>query len=277
MVYLESIIQANYPTMTKKEKKIADYLLTHSEEARNQTISEIAESCEVAESTVFLFSKKIGLSGFKELTVLLANNQKGKLFDGIYEEGSQQAITENIFETTVQSLRSTANLIDFEQLSGAVELLVQAKKIVFFGMGASAAIALDGYHKFLRAPIDTEFNLEYHMQLLKAGKLTEKDCAIVISHSGENPDIKRITDLLNRNNVPIIAITSFNNTPFTKAAKYVFLSTTEELKYKETNIYTRRVAQMVLIDLLFTLMMISDDTNSIPSIEQLKQALYSTK
>jgi RpiR family transcriptional regulator, carbohydrate utilization regulator len=79
MSYLENTIQASYPTLTKKEGRIADYLLNHTDEAKSKTISEIAEICEVAESTVFLFSKKIGLSGFKELTVLLSNSSK-KMF-----------------------------------------------------------------------------------------------------------------------------------------------------------------------------------------------------
>ena len=277
MVYLESDIQTNYPTMTKKEKRIADYLLKSPEEAKTKTISEISEICGVAESTVFLFSKKIGLSGFKELTVLLSNSSKKKIFEGIYEEDSFQAIAEKVLEVSTQSLATTASLLDYEQLQQVVNTLIQANKVVFFGLGGSAPVALDGFHKFLRSPLEVEFNMDYHMQLLKAGKLTKKSCAIIVSHSGENSDILRIADILKKNDVPIIVITSFNNTSLVKVADFTLIATTEELKYKNMGIYTRRLAQMLIMDLLFTLVMTSDDTLSIPSLEKIQDAIHSTK
>ena len=277
MVYLESVIQTNYPTMTKKEKRIADYLLKSPEEAKTKTISEISEICGVAESTVFLFSKKIVLSGFKELTVLLSNSSKKKIFEGIYEEDSFQAIAEKVLEVSTQSLATTASLLDYEQLQQVVNTLIQANKVVFFGLGGSAPVALDGFHKFLRSPLEVEFNMDYHMQLLKAGKLTKKSCAIIVSHSGENSDILRIADILKKNDVPIIVITSFNNTSLVKVADFTLIATTEELKYKNMGIYTRRLAQMLIMDLLFTLVMTSDDTLSIPSLEKIQDAIHSTK
>lgn len=277
MVYLESVIQTNYPTMTKKEKRIADYLLKSPEEAKTKTISEISEICGVAESTVFLFSKKIGLSGFKELTVLLSNSSKKKIFEGIYEEDSFQAIAEKVLEVSTQSLATTASLLDYEQLQQVVNTLIQANKVVFFGLGGSAPVALDGFHKFLRSPLEVEFNMDYHMQLLKAGKLTKKSCAIIVSHSGENSDILRIADILKKNDVPIIVITSFNNTSLVKVADFTLIATTEELKYKNMGIYTRRLAQMLIMDLLFTLVMTSDDTLSIPSLEKIQDEIHSTK
>lgn len=276
-MYLESVIQTNYPTMTKKEKKIADYLLNNPEEAKNKSISAIAEICGVAESTVFLFAKKIGLSGFKELTVLLSNNSKKKVFEGIYEEDSIQSITEKVIEASTQSLTTTSSLIDFEQLEGAVDLLINAKKVSLFALGGSAPIALDGYHKFLRSPLEVEFTVDYHMQLLNAGKLTRESCAIIVSHSGKNSDILRVADVLHKNQVPIILITGFNNTALVKKSNYTFIATTEELKYKNVGIYTRRIPQMLIMDLLFTLVMISDKTDSIPSLDKIQNAMHFTK
>lgn len=276
-MYLESVIQTNYPTMTKKEKKIADYLLNYPEEAKNKSISAVAEICGVAESTVFLFAKKIGLSGFKELTVLLSNNSKKKVFEGIYEEDSIQSITEKVIEASTQSLTTTSSLIDFEQLEGAVDLLINAKKVSLFALGGSAPIALDGYHKFLRSPLEVEFTVDYHMQLLNAGKLTRESCAIIVSHSGKNSDILRVADVLHKNQVPIILITGFNNTALVKKSNYTFIATTEELKYKNVGIYTRRIPQMLIMDLLFTLVMISDKTDSIPSLDKIQNAMHFTK
>lgn len=277
MTYLENVIQASYPTLTKKEENIANYLLEYSEEAKEQSISEIAEICHVAESTVFLFAKKIGLSGFKELTVLLSNSSKKIIFEGIYGEDSIQTITKKVVESATQSITDAASLIDFEELNGAVNLLTESKKVVFFALGGSAPIALDAYHKFLRSPLDVEYNMDYHMQLLKAGKLSKDNCAVIISHSGENSDILRISKILKENNVPTIVISSFTNTSLTKLADFTFIAPSEELKYNNVGIYTRRMAQLLIIDILFTLVITSSDDKSGPSFDKIQSALNLTK
>jgi DNA-binding MurR/RpiR family transcriptional regulator len=274
---LKSKIQINYLSFTKKEKLIADYLLDHAQEAKNMTISELATACGVAESTIFLFSKKLKLSGFKELTVLLANDHNKLLLDSVDGNEDTQALVKKVFDSNIRALEDTAQLIDYENLTNAVQLLTNSNKIVFFALGGSTPIALDAYHKFLRTPLDVEFNLEYHMQLLKAGKLNENSCAFIISHSGKNPDILRLVELLKKNKVPIISITSFDNTPLVKKSDVVFLTPTEELDFKNAGIYTRRVSQLVLIDILFTLTISSDPEKTISHLEQFRHALPYTK
>lgn len=274
---LKSLIQINYLSFTKKEKLIADYLLDHADKASQMTISELASTCNVAESTIFLFAKKIKLSGFKELTVMLANNHKNLLQENTAENDDTQTIIKKVFNSNIRALENTSELINLENLNKAVKLFNNSKKIVFFGLGGSTPIALDAYHKFLRSPLDVEFNLEYHMQLLKAGKLDQQSCAFIVSHSGKNPDILRLAELLKKNNVPIISITSFDNTPLVTFSDVAFLTPTEELDYKNAGIYTRRVSQLVLVDLLFTLVISSKTEETIAYLEQFRHALHYTK
>lgn len=274
---LKSTIQINYLSFTKKEKLIADYLLDNPSKAKNMTISELANACGVAESTIFLFSKKLNLSGFKELTVLLANNHNKLLLDSVNGNEDTQTLVKKVFDSNIRALEDTAQLIDYDQLQRAIDFLTTSNKIVFFALGGSTPIALDAYHKFLRTPLDVEFNLEYHMQLLKAGKLNEDSCAFIISHSGKNPDIMRLVHLLKKNKVRIISMTSFDNTPLVENSDVVFLTPTEELDFKNSGIYTRRVSQLVLIDLLFTLTISSDPEKTILHLEQIHHALPYTK
>jgi DNA-binding MurR/RpiR family transcriptional regulator len=132
---LKSKIQINYLSFTKKEKLIADYLLDHAQEAKNMTISELATACGVAESTIFLFSKKLKLSGFKELTVLLANDHNKLLLDSVDGNEDTQALVKKVFDSNIRALEDTAQLIDYENLTNAVQLLTNSNKIVFFCVG----------------------------------------------------------------------------------------------------------------------------------------------
>lgn len=47
-------------------------------------------------------------------------------------------------------LDSACQALDPNLISRAVDLLIQARQIHFFGLGASAPVALDAQHKFFR-------------------------------------------------------------------------------------------------------------------------------
>ncbi|HLQ39495.1 MAG TPA: MurR/RpiR family transcriptional regulator [Tetragenococcus sp.] len=273
---LKSLIRLNYLSFTKKEKQIADFLLEHMEDARTMSISELAVSCQVADSTISLFAKKIGLSGFKELNVYL-NNTNRNILESVAEHDDEETIVNKVYQSNIISLENTFKLLDYKHLNQAMELMSKSNKVIFFALGGSTPIALDAYHKFLRSPINVEFNLDYHIQLLTAGKLNEKSCAFIISHRGNNPDILRIVELLEDNHVPIICLTSFNHTELVKAAKVSLLTPAEELDYRDSGIYTRRISQMVLIDLLFTLLISAHKEETIANLEKMRSALEYTK
>ena len=57
-------IQENYSTLTKSEKKIADYILTSGEKIVHSTMSDIREATNVGDGTIIRFCQKIGFSGF---------------------------------------------------------------------------------------------------------------------------------------------------------------------------------------------------------------------
>ncbi|GMA09323.1 RpiR family transcriptional regulator [Tetragenococcus halophilus subsp. flandriensis] len=272
---LKNLIQVNYLSFTKKEKQIADFILGNIDKAKSLSISELANACNVADSTISLFAKKIGLSGFKELNVYL-NNQHQNILENTADDSGENVI-KKVFESNIRSLENTSKLVDHSDINKAISIMNNSKKMVFFALGGSTPIALDAYHKFLRSPLDVEFNLEYHMQLLKAGKLNEQSCAFIISHRGNNPDILRLVNLLKDNNVPIISITSFDNTPLVDFSEVSFLTPTEELDYNNAGIYTRRVSQLVLVDLLFTLCISSQRKEAISNLEKMQEALKYTK
>ena len=103
-----------------------------------------------------------------------------------------------------------------------------ADRVWFFGIGGSNAVAFDSYHKFLRSPIPCGYASDYHLQLMNAGLLTEKDCAFLISHTGLNKDTLAIARLAKENGAKLIVLTSYPLSPLAKMADIVLVSTAEE-------------------------------------------------
>ncbi len=66
------------------------------------------------------------------------------------EDDSVEAYTGKIFESAMASLDHVRQSLDKSAVNRAVDLLTQAKKIAFFGLGSSAAVAHDAMNKFFR-------------------------------------------------------------------------------------------------------------------------------
>ena len=57
-------ISNQYFQLTNAEKRVADYVLGHRQQAHRKSISELAEACGVADATVSRFCRRLGFGGY---------------------------------------------------------------------------------------------------------------------------------------------------------------------------------------------------------------------
>ena len=78
--------QLMYNDMGKSEKKVADWLFSHSGEILPYSITDLASKCDSSEATIVRFSKRLGCSGYQELKIVLAQELDKKVIVPIQEE-----------------------------------------------------------------------------------------------------------------------------------------------------------------------------------------------
>lgn len=66
------VLRSAYGGLTKSERRIADYIVDHTDEVMEQTVSDLAVHAQSSEITISRFCKKLGCSGLKELKLMLA-------------------------------------------------------------------------------------------------------------------------------------------------------------------------------------------------------------
>ena len=64
------IIESYYPSFTKSEKRIADFIIESNSKVIDLTLSELAVMLNVGEATIVRFCRKMKLKGFQELKFL---------------------------------------------------------------------------------------------------------------------------------------------------------------------------------------------------------------
>jgi DNA-binding MurR/RpiR family transcriptional regulator len=268
-------IRGAYSTLSKKEQRIADYILKQPEQIIHHTINQVADDLDVAESTVFRFCQRVGFKGYQALKIALASDVVAPLQDiheDITETDTALEIAEKIFSTNGKTIESTRQILEGVSLEKAVELFLGARRIEFFGSGGSAVVALDAYHKFVRSGLQVSAILESHMQLMSASQLTTADVAVVISHSGASKETLDIAKLLKEKGVPMIAITNYAKSPLSKIADVSLYTVSQETAFRSEALASR-IAELSLIDALFTAIMMRRGEAARASLQQMREAI----
>lgn len=268
-------IRGAYSTLSKKEQRIADYILKQPEKIIHHTINQVAYDLDVAESTVFRFCQRVGFKGYQALKIALASDVVAPLQDiheDITETDTALEIAEKIFSTNGKTIESTRQILEGTSLEKTVELFLGARRIEFFGSGGSAVVALDAYHKFVRSGLQVSAILESHMQLMSASQLTTADVAVVISHSGASKETLDIAKLLKEKGVPMIAITNYAKSPLSKLADVSLYTVSQETAFRSEALASR-IAELSLIDALFTAVMMRRGEAARASLQQMREAI----
>lgn len=268
-------IRGSYRHFSEKEKKIADYVLNDPKNIIHLTINQIADELGLAESTIFRFCQRIGFKGFQAFKISLAAEVVAPLKDiheKIEEGDSISTVTEKVFRSNIKTLEDTLQIVDSEAMEQATEKLMKARKIDFYGNGGSAMVAMDGYHKFIRLGLHVSMNLDSHMQLMAASQLQSNDVAIVISHSGSTTEVLDVLRVLKEKGVTIICVTNFAKSPLSKNADIALYTISEETDFRSEAL-SSRIAQLSLIDALYTNLMIARGNEGKKALQDMREAM----
>lgn len=252
------LLESYYPSLTNAEKKIADYILENYESVMYLSLTELAELSGVGDTSVFRFCKQIGLKGYPELKLLLAQDNVVNR-DATVDHSAHFA--DQIRQNIIQKINECYEVLDMSELEKAVQLLKNAERIFFFGIGSSGISAQTAKERFLRIGMFSDVALEGHHQNMIASILTKKDVIVAFSLSGTTKDILEAVQIARNNEVPVIALTSYLRSPLTKLADIV-LKTAGKEHLMEGGTLTSSISQLYTVDLLVTGVSLSEKDKS---------------
>ena len=270
-------IRLLYNEMGKAEKQIADWIEQNPGKIISMSIVELAEQCKCSEATIVRFSKRLGLSGYQELKISLASEGGSSYVStNIKDDDSAYDLYTKVCNDIYMSLEKTKKSLKPESIALAAEKICKAKKIVIFGLGNSASVAIDASHKFLRAGLSAVAYTDNHMQVIAASHLTDGDIAIAISHSGSSRDIVEALKIAKDHGAATIAITNSGKSPILKQADIVLSTTADETRYNILALNSR-IVQLAIIDSLYFYVVNNQSESTISSIKETEHSLLTKK
>ena len=211
----ENRIQKFNSLLTENDRKIIKYLLANKDTILNKTIVDLSEEIHVSPASITRFCKKVDFNSFQEMKFHLGGrptelNKADDTLDTIY----------NYYQSII---KSTQQFISEEQTTRIVSLILNAKKVVFCGIGNSGLIANEFNSRIERMGINSNSITDTHAMLMKTSLLGESDLLICFSNTGKTKSVIDSAKLAQENHVPTVVVTNYDDTLLTKFANEVVL------------------------------------------------------
>ena len=271
-------IQGRLDELNKAERKVAEVILQDPQQATRFSIAALAQAAQVSEPTVNRFCRSFGVNGYPELKMQLAQSlASGAAYvsQSVSADDGPEAYTRKIFGSAIASLDSTCQSLDPQLISRAVDLMIQARQIHFFGLGASASVALDAQHKFFRFNLAVSAHSDVLMQRMLASVAHTGDLFVIISYTGRTRELVEVVRLARQNGASVLGLTAAGS-PLAKSSTISLNIPLPE----DTDIYmpmTSRIIQLTVLDVLATGVTLRRGIDFQPHLRKIKESLNASR
>ena len=186
-----SSIRSYYPNLSKLHQKIADYIFAQLKWWVNSRLTSWLRELVFPppQSTV---AKAVGYSNFREFSLDLANVSsdvnRSNMFKKVKPDDTPKEMAQRLFKRWSMRWSQRSHLLHNDELEEISNYILKCNQLCFLPDWGSSVAALDGYHKFLRTSINSEYYPDFDVQLMQAAKMdTRNDCAIMISPFWRKP------------------------------------------------------------------------------------------
>jgi len=269
-----SRIEQQATSLSRAERRVADWILAHPRQAADATLAEVARACGVSEPTVIRFCRSVGLGGFRELTIRLTEALSRPASyvhrDVSGDDATSDAVTK-VLDAAISSLMDMRAQLFSMPIDEAAAVLCNARQITFVGLGASGHVATDACHKYFRLGTPCSAHTDTPSILQAAAIAGPGDVLVIVSHLGGWPELDRAAAAARDNGAAVIALTN----PASRLARIATVVFGWD-PHEDTSVYTpmsSRLAQLALLDALYVAFALSLGDVAAEKLRRSKDAL----
>lgn len=246
-------IDANYASLSKTQRRIADFLRKNYDQAVFMTAGKLAEKLATSESTVVRFATAIGYNGYPHLqqnlrdsikTILTTRQKIATQLEPESFEGSLRLS----FLRDISDVRTTFEHLDMSMIHDIAHGIRQANHVYLLGMRSSKVLVdyLDFYLSFLHENVIPFHHgvADHFDQIIN---LEPGDVVIVVSFPRYAAITIDLAQIIQAQGNPIYAITDSPEAPINQYADKSIYAT-----YSIDSFIDSHVAPMALINALIT-------------------------
>jgi RpiR family carbohydrate utilization transcriptional regulator len=262
------------------ERKVAEFLLAEPRTAVFCTVAELARRAETSPPAVVRLCKRAGLSGYRELQLLLARDlysgtESGEVGPAFELDSGQsvETIARNTVDRSKEALDRVLALLNPQAIEETAAAIAAARSVLVFGLGASGLVAYDLAIKLSRLGIPCTFSFDSHVQIASACGLDSRDVAVAISYSGRTSSVVQAAEEAKQSGARVAAITCLGASPLARLTDILLAIPTTEPIFRQGASLSRST-QLVVVDILYGVLVSRNIERAIPLIERSMRATH---
>ena len=238
---IEELMNIYYNNLNENDKLICKYIINNKNTCYKLSIGEFAAKCNVSNTTLFRFAKKISLPGFSELKARLRLEVEDKSNEG-----------GDFLGTVTESYHKMVEDIKNRDCTSIFDKMYKAKRIIVYGRGYAQARVVSEFKRIFLPTQKTIFNMHGYDMVEAVGTLAnEDDFVIIISLSGESKGVIKLAKALRLNGVPTLSITRMMNNTLAASCEENLYINSITLPKEYILDYEISTPYFILIELLF--------------------------
>jgi DNA-binding MurR/RpiR family transcriptional regulator len=267
------------PSLSPAEDRVADKVLADPRAAAGLTISELATAATTSETTVLRFCRRLGLPGYPQLRLALAEagaqpRASGAQDTDISAKDTVDDIVAKVAFANSSAVEETAEQLDRESLAATASAIAAAKRVDIYGIGASAIVGMDLQSKLHRIGVVAFAWNDPHIALTSATLLGKGDVAIGISHSGTTSETIEALEAARARHATTVAVTNFPLSLLAARADRVLTTAARETSLR-SGATASRIAALTVVDCLYIAVAQRHLNRARKAVEETRQAVAS--
>jgi len=260
--------------LSRSERLVANVVLNAPGNVPHKTLAALSSEAQVSEPTVLRFCRSLGLTGFAEFKIELAQalaaGGAAYVHRHIGFDDDLKTVCDKVVDTSVNAILGLRRALNEAVLREAVERIRAANRLGLFATGLANTVASDAQQKFMRLDITCQALHDGHLQTMSAATLSSGDVALVISYNGRIKDIVRAAKIAQESGAYVIALTR-SGSPLAKLSNLLIAIDTPEDTFLYAPMATR-LAHFAMVELLSTLVTLARGTSVVGRLEHIKES-----
>jgi DNA-binding MurR/RpiR family transcriptional regulator len=261
--------------MAKGAARIADVVLSQPERVVHMSVTELAEAAESSEGSVVNFCRSLGLSGFQQMKLSLAQEIVRPvhfIHEDLEPDDDMDAVCRKVFHSGIQALRDTLSVLDPRAVTQAVGIISGARRVEVYGIGSSAPMAEDAAYRMLRIGLDAKAVTDSHVQAISATRSGPNVAVLTISHTGATHETVTSTKLAKAAGAGTVVVTNYARSPIHAHADVLLYTMARETRFR-TEAMASRIAQLCVLDALIAALALKDHDRSTEALRTSSETL----
>ena len=181
-------LNQNYGKLSKGQKRLADFITAHYDQAVSMTAARLGQQVGVSESTTVRFAMQLGYAGYPEFQRALEEMVMNRLnsvqrMQFTYGRVPQGEILETVLQSDIEKIKMTLEEVDRSAFERAADTILSARTIYIVGIRSCAPLAsFLAFYLHMIFPdvrqVQTNSSSEIFEQMIR---ITEDDVVIGIS------------------------------------------------------------------------------------------------